>query len=185
GYEVLVKEAPEFVLNGPGAEVLRAKLDGDKRADAGLAALHAYQLTKYDAVALVDYGTLVLGPVDGAVDLIAGGGNAAATRGRRLSQDDGEGTNDSGRRRLVSMEDTLVGLQSANSGSFQEPSAPDVDGPINAVFSWERLPSKSDDPVAEVSVFSTYTSRNLLCLRIIGMYNRKSSFDLSGGAIRP
>ncbi|EJK60228.1 hypothetical protein THAOC_19464, partial [Thalassiosira oceanica] len=153
GYEVLVKEAPEFELSGPGAEVLRAKLDGDKRADAGLAALHAYQLTKYDAVALVDYGTLVLGPVDGAVDLIAGGGNSAATRGRRLTQDDGEGTNDRGRRRLVSMEDTLVGLQSANEG-LQEPSAPDEDGLINAVFSWERLPSKSD-PAAQVSVINT------------------------------
>ena len=158
GYEVLVKEAPEFELGGPGAEALRARLDADKRAEAGLAALHAYQLTKFDAVALVDYGTLVLGPVDGAADLIAGsGGGTTDAGGRRLTQADGGGTDGTGRRRrLVSMEDALVGLQSAGdaSASPQEPSAPDEDGLINAVFSWERLPSKSD-PSADVSVVNT------------------------------
>ena len=163
GYEVLVAEAPEFEPRGPGADVLKAKLDGDRRASAGLAALHAYRLTKFDAVALVDYGTLVLGPVDGAVDLIAGGGDAAERRRRRrLTHDDGEGASTNtgaGRRRLASMEDALVGLRPEEDGSSppheeQTADEADEDGLINAVFSWERLPSKSD-PTALVSVVNT------------------------------
>ncbi|KAL7546087.1 hypothetical protein ACHAWF_009422 [Thalassiosira exigua] len=103
GYKVAVRYPP-LTTKDVRSDVLRKHLEerpGDPLAD--LIRLYAYELEEYDAVALVDYDTLVLGPVDGAADLIVNGGTGSSG---------GEGD--------------------------------DGGGGVDAVFSWERVPSFAD-----------------------------------------
>jgi len=74
GYHVTVENSPVAKSQVRGSPTLKEALQkneqsgGEKVID--LIRLHAYTLEEYDAVIMVDYDTLLLGPVDKAVDLI-------------------------------------------------------------------------------------------------------------------
>ncbi len=120
GYKVTVRESP--VANTTdlvGSEYLRNYLYenvGDQVPD--LIRLFAYELEEYDAVAFVDFDTLIVRPVDAMVDLIVDG------RKERTGKPGGSPNGgDLGGEGGVGNEDV------------------DGDNGINAVFSWEHLPS--------------------------------------------
>jgi len=125
GYHVEFKNPPLSKESIQGSDYLReymAKNDvGGQIVD--LIRLYAYELEEYDAVVLVDYDTLILGPIDKAVDLIV----------------------DSNK------EDTVGDTGNTDTGSGEESS--NDNSSIDAVFSWEHLPSLVN-PQARASVIN-------------------------------
>ena len=102
GYDVVLREAPVTQDDVTGSEYLQDHVGRDEGAGelADLIGLHAYELEEYDAVALVDHDTLILGPIDEAVDLIInsqtgeeGGGDGGGDGG---GGDRGEGNYNAG-----------------------------------------------------------------------------------------
>ncbi|KAL7535910.1 hypothetical protein ACHAXR_006803 [Thalassiosira sp. AJA248-18] len=125
GYRVSVKESPLLKSSIVGSDYLSDSLGGGGGSSGGganaiadLIRLYAYELEGYDAVVLLDYDTLILGPVDKAVDLIV-------DSNPQTVEDGGGGEN----------------------GNTNY----DNDSSIDAVFSWEHLPSLGN-PQARASV---------------------------------
>ncbi len=81
--------------------------------------LHAYTFTEYDAVALVDYDTLIVSPVDKVVDPIL--------ESSRRKEEEGQG-------------DREYGDSGGGGGGVRDENIDDNNG-IGVVFSWEHLPS--------------------------------------------
>lgn len=91
GYTVSIERAPVQTSNIEGSEYLKKYLlhhggDDPNFLLADMIRLNAYELDQYDAVVLVDYDTMILGPVDEAIDLITDNSNADV-RGRGSSID--------------------------------------------------------------------------------------------------
>ena len=152
GYKVSVRDPPSTRSSDMvGSEYLRDYLSenvGDEVPD--LIRLYAYELEGYDAVALVDYDTLIVRPVDDVVDLIAKSngsvGNGAEKRGGGEGGGGREGDN----------------VENDAGGGGGD----DDDGGIDAVFSWEHLPSLANPQVRtaviNLSFFLIRPSRSTL-----------------------
>ena len=116
GYHVEVKSSPVPKSSIQGSEYLKEYMTGVVGGDeiVDLIRLYAYELEEYDVVVLVDYDTLILGPIDKAVDLIVSNPSVDEEGG---SGSDGDKGGDNGE---------------------------DSGGSIDAVFSWEHLQSLSN-----------------------------------------
>ncbi len=125
GYKVSVRESPiTNTTDVVGSEYLRNYLYenvGDQVPD--LIRLYAYELEEYDAVAFVDFDTLIIRPVDEVVDLIVDG---------RRGREGGDGKGGLG--------GSLNGGDLGGKGGGGNEDV-DNDNSISAVFSWEHLPS--------------------------------------------
>jgi len=133
GYKVSVRDPPSTRYSDMvGSEYLRGYLSenvGEEVPD--LIRLYAYELEGYDAVALVDYDTLIVRPVDDVVDLIANGNGRSGGGGVEKRGEGEEGGREGG-------------------GNDEKNDAGDDDddgGMIDAVFSWEHLPSLANPQV--------------------------------------
>ncbi|KAL3809740.1 hypothetical protein ACHAXA_009242 [Cyclostephanos tholiformis] len=136
GYKVSVRDPP--ITNSSdivGSEYLRNYLSENVGGQVpDLIRLYAYELEGYDAVAFVDFDTLIIRPVDEVVNLIVDG-----RRGGRDGDGGGLGGypegGDPGR-------EVGIGNEDVDDGNG-----------IDAVFSWEHLPSL-DNPEVRSTVIN-------------------------------